>query len=603
MGSWRIAALVVLSILVLSIPPWSEGRALAQGPGKTAALQLVSRHGKRSLEVAGRRATYYLVEPAAGMRLQAQGPVKLLVELRKDPAAQVRIGLELDGARLMEPRVDLRPETARVLYFALPEGEHLLLVDPEQAVLVRPLRVERGPRADELVVKASEADAAEAGSTPEADEQVPEPPAELLQGGEEAALVGRGEEAAPRLELEGAPRRVLVLELKAQGLPEAEVALVSARLTEVLGGVKGLEVVGAAEVAKLLEHEQDRQLLGCGEDAACMAQVSSVAASDWVVSGSVGSIGRVVLLSLSLVEVKSARVLGRVSETAEDLGGLEAALGGLVGRLLGVRQASDAPRFQLAEGQKLSIAVFDLVASGVTEEVAKSLTQVLSTELKRVEGARVISRDDIAAMLQLEQDKMLMGCKDDVRCVVEISGALGVDKLVVGQVGRLGPSFVVALKLVDPRSAQVDSRVTESFQGEEAQLIRAVRHAGRRLLGVGVEAKGALAVSASAEEAEVWVDEERQGELPLPPLGSLGVGRHAVRVAKRGFLDWRSEIYVDPEETTAVWAVLAERPARWYEQWWLWTVVGAVVVAGAVTAGVLLTQPEPSAGSGTVTFR
>jgi len=37
---------------------------------------------------------------------------------------------------------------------------------------------------------------------------------------------------------------------------------------------------------------------------------------------------------------------------------------------------------------------------------------------------------------------------------------------------------------------------------------------------------------------------------------------------------------------------VVEGPA-WYESWWFWTVVGAVVAGGAVTAGVLL-APEPA---------
>ncbi len=53
---------------------------------------------------------------------------------------------------------------------------------------------------------------------------------------------------------------------------------------------------------------------------------------------------------------------------------------------------------------------------------------------------------------------------------------------------------------------------------------------------------------------------------------------------------------------TAVWASLEERPARWYQKWWVWTVAG-VVLAGGVTATVLATRSggTPQIGSGRVT--
>ena len=42
---------------------------------------------------------------------------------------------------------------------------------------------------------------------------------------------------------------------------------------------------------------------------------------------------------------------------------------------------------------------------------------------------------------------------------------------------------------------------------------------------------------------------------------------------------------------------LKERPQKWYQKWWGWTVVGvvAVAVAGGVAATVLAVQPQPDA--------
>lgn len=389
--------------------------------------------------------------------------------------------------------------------------------------------------------------------------------------------------AQPIVQLEE-PRSLLVMDLQATGVDERAAATLVAALAECLATVPGLGVSTMADVRDTLTLEQTRQLLGCREDTACMAEVTGAMQADLVLTGSVGAIGNSVVLSLTLVDAAAARPLGRASETASGLDELPGLLPGMVARLFGNEQAA---RFRLQQGQELSFAVFDLAPTGVPEQVAQNLTQILSAEIKRIEGTRVVSRDDLTAMLQLEQDKTLLGCKQDTMCIVEIGGALGVDKLVVGQVGKLATRYVISLRMIDPRQARVDSRVTESYQGDEEQLIRAIRHAGRRLLGVGQHTHGTLAVSATEEEADVYLDAVKRGRLPMPPVAELPAGRHTVRVAKDGFFDWRSDVYVDPAETTAVWARLEERPARWYQKWWVWTLVGAVV-AGGVTAAVLL---------------
>ena len=39
---------------------------------------------------------------------------------------------------------------------------------------------------------------------------------------------------------------------------------------------------------------------------------------------------------------------------------------------------------------------------------------------------------------------------------------------------------------------------------------------------------------------------------------------------------------------------LADAETSWYEKWWVWTIIGGVVAAGATTAVVLTTASEPS---------
>jgi hypothetical protein len=552
-------------------------------------VQLLGKYKKKAVLEGKKKRIYYVLDPVAPLKLQVEGPARVVLLVRGVKKGTAGFKLDLDSEMGAEVKVEVSPRFSRAVFIEVPEGGHRISAVGTVWVLVRPIEVKRQARNNDVVVawrKVQEAPPPEMVERKVEPEPEPDP------------------EPAPRpvLSKQDQSKTVLVADLKAIGQPEEVARRVTAQIAETLSGA-GPTVATMADIQDRMTLEAARQMLGCEDDSRCMADVSAAMRSDLLLSGSVGSIGNNLLLNLTLLDVRAARPVGRVSETVSSLDELPAVLPGALAALFGWELQQTVPRFKLPEGEKVSFAVFDLAPSGVSKEVADNLAQILSVEIKRIEGTSVISREDMTVMLRLEQDKAFLGCSDDTSCIAEIGGALGVDKLVVGHVGKIKNSYVVSLRLIDPREAKVDSRITECFRGDEDQLIRAVRHAGRKLLGVGFEAEGKLAVSSSEEEAEVFLDDEKRGELPMAPIADLRVGRHTLRVSKGGYFDFYSDIYVDPHETSAVWAQLDERPARWYQTWWFWSIVGTVVTGAGVTTAILLTRSEPGTGNGTVTFQ
>ncbi|MBW1809526.1 MAG: PEGA domain-containing protein [Deltaproteobacteria bacterium] len=531
---------------------------------------------------------YIVLEPMGSIKLKAQGPVRAVMLIRGQKKEKLLFKHDLDGELLASTEVDVSPKVSKGLYMEIPEGQHRITLLCTGNAFIRLIQVRRDlqPREVRIVFNKPEVTLQPVADKPE--ETKPKPVERPVPG--------------PRLEAKDTSKSVLVMDMKPIGDQETAARQVTTLVAEVLSGA-GLTVSTLADIKDQLSLEESKQLMGCSEDTACMAKVSGTMKSDLVVTGSVGAIGSSLVLNLTLIDIKQVRSIGRSSETLQGTDQLSDVLPGVLATLFGWELAQTAPKFKLAKGQKLSFAVFDLVPSGVSKDIAENLTQILSVEIKRVEGASVISRDDMTAMLRLEEDKTLLGCSDDTSCIAEIGGALGVDKLVVGHVGKLSESYIVSLRLIDPREAKVESRITESFRGEPDQLIRAIRHAGRKLLGIGADAVGKLAVSASEESAAVYLDDEQLGVLPMAPLDELTAGRHMLRVTKDGYFDFHSDIYIDPHETTAVWAGLKERPTKWYQEWWFWTIVGTVVAGAGVTTAVLLTRSEPGTGGGQVTFQ
>jgi hypothetical protein len=402
------------------------------------------------------------------------------------------------------------------------------------------------------------------------------------------------------------------MDLTPQGVSLVVAAQATLAVATAVDGNAGHAALTAEDVRDLAGHLRDRAAAGC-LDASCLADLTRGLDADLLVHGVVGVVGQAHTVSLTVVDVRTSAVKERGSATAEGPGGLAETARGLARRLLGLA-GEEVRRFRLADGKSTSLAVLDLVPAGVTEQAAVNLTQVLSSELRRAEGTSVVSRDDIRAMLQVQEDKDRLGCAE-ASCLAEIGGALGVERLVAGSVGRLAESYVVSLRLISVSGSRVDNRVVETFAGTEDQLMGAVRHAGRRLLGMETPEPGALSVGTTERGAAVVVDGQGRGTLPQPPVGGLAPGRHQVRVTRAGFYDWRGEVYVDPGETTTVWAPIKARPVPWYRKWWVWTIMGGVALSGTVavlavtstgvaaTAGAvrLVTYPSPETSSGSVT--
>ena len=75
-----------------------------------------------------------------------------------------------------------------------------------------------------------------------------------------------------------------------------------------------------------------------------------------------------------------------------------------------------------------------------------------------------MSESDISALLGMEKTKAMLGCTD-AGCIAEVGGALGVDRVVHGSVGRVGSSLLVNLSSLDPKKASHAASVSERLKG------------------------------------------------------------------------------------------------------------------------------------------
>lgn len=414
---------------------------------------------------------------------------------------------------------------------------------------------------------------------------------------------------APSARAEPAPTertRVLVYALKT-GAPELEgvARRLTDRLLVHLGRKSSLAVIGETELELMLSQAEMKIALSepdCLAADACLTRLSEAAHTEYLVTGRVGRLGKSLLVTLSLTDVRRAAIARGETCLAEGEIELLSELDQAADRLLGMSgsDGSDEQRFVYRPGTGSKIAVVGLDGEDLRPGLAESIAQLVSVEIERRTGIDVITRDEVEAVVDFNVSKQQCLGDGDLGCLLELGGALGADDMVLSRVGRLGPQYVIHLALVRLLGAETSHRVFEVYRGPEQHLPKAVRFAVAALFGEEVTGDGSLEVVTEVP-GRLLLNGSAEHGLPLTAaLGPLPAGKHALSIFAEDHLTYHGEAYVEPGLLVRFEPELERVPTPWYASWWFWTVVG--VAAAGTTAAVLLAADDPNTGRGRLSF-
>jgi hypothetical protein len=259
-------------------------------------------------------------------------------------------------------------------------------------------------------------------------------------------------------------------------------------------------------------------------------------------------------------------------------------------------QPASAPR-------QPSVVVLRLEPLGLDAERAARLEVLFRLEIERLVGAPLLGPGRIERALS--RDPELRGCSGETACLAAIGKKLGVDLVISGNIGELGESYVLNLKLIDVASASEVRRISEPVRGEPDELIEATRVAAYRLLAPE-RLRGAIAVLSDLAGAQVLLDDKPAGKTPLvKPIADLEVGTHTLRITAPGYSEFKSDVEVRFQKTTQVVVqMIAAAPAAtlpgpnlvgvkraptpWYSSTWAYVAVGVAAVAVGAVIGYAL---------------
>ncbi len=149
------------------------------------------------------------------------------------------------------------------------------------------------------------------------------------------------------------------------------------------------------------------------------------------------------------------------------------------------------------------LAVMDLNCGKiVTKDNCAVLTDMVIDELVKAKKYTVIDRANRDKILG-EAGFQLTGCVDE-SCTVEAGRILGVGKIVVGKVSKLGQTYIVSLQLLNVETAAVEVSAKETCKKCEIDdLITTVSNTARKLMGQAPLPTGSTTISSGAKGSEM----------------------------------------------------------------------------------------------------
>lgn len=108
-----------------------------------------------------------------------------------------------------------------------------------------------------------------------------------------------------------------------------------------------------------------------------------------------------------------------------------------------------------------TIAILSIQSTKKNDGNVEKISDIVAENYQRSSNARVLYLDDIRNLLKAERLEGLLNCFTD-SCFARISSIVGVDMLILGNIGQVGQSYVFSLKMIDALREKTIKRISTS---------------------------------------------------------------------------------------------------------------------------------------------
>jgi len=193
--------------------------------------------------------------------------------------------------------------------------------------------------------------------------------------------------------------------------------------------------------------------------------------------------------------------------------------------------------------KKIFLAVLDLKNNaGLKNEECSTLSDAVRQELFSTGKYRIVDRENMDQILK-EQGLQVSDCTSE-ECAVKIGQLLGVEKMVVGSIGKLGQVYMLNLQLLNVETGEIEKMVSDECPCMIEQLPKQIRNLAQQISGPSLPpTTGGIKVSSSPIGATAFINENDAGKTPLS-LTNLKPGDYQIKLVLEGYEPFKDKISI-----------------------------------------------------------
>lgn len=183
-----------------------------------------------------------------------------------------------------------------------------------------------------------------------------------------------------------------------------------------------------------------------------------------------------------------------------------------------------------AQQKRMTVAVLEFQRTGALDAgEAATLTNRFRGLLVQTETFEVVEREKMKEILK-EQDFTMTDQCNSAECAVQIGQLLGVQAMIAGDIGKVGQTYTLDLRMVDVSTGKIIKTHNEDYKGEIDGLLAIMKKASEKFAEAERSklADKGKADKAKSDDKDKVVD---KGKETKTDKGTTGTG---TQVAKKG---------------------------------------------------------------------
>lgn len=197
----------------------------------------------------------------------------------------------------------------------------------------------------------------------------------------------------------------------------------------------------------------------------------------------------------------------------------------------------------ILNAQKRTVGVLELNSTGgISKTETSALTNRFRAMLVQTESFVVLERDKMNEILK-EQDFISSDNCNTAECAVQIGQLLGVEKMIGGDIGKVGNTYTIDMRLVDVKTGAIEKSVSNDFKGEVDGLLALMNEVAGVFAGLSVQMKSAsrggtadVYVNSNPDVAQILIDNNPTGLVTPALVENLTKGFHTIHIRKDGLV-------------------------------------------------------------------